>query len=321
MTETTSDADQVFNPKPDTAEGVGAILHEALRFVDTHGTKIGVTELTAPDGTKALIVIDNDRAAPIPDSAFDHERERPRRRKGTALLLDLDSFIDHAKRFSDPESVVFADNNREHPSLTAVLDYHPEGSTSAPRWGEHRGKFAFPLSDEWQAWHEYSGKQMDMVNFARFLEDHIVDVLPSGFLTLNEDQQRYIDTLGGTDRIAEPAKLMEIATGLQLFERAETVNAVRLETGEANMTFVSQHQDAGGGSLKVPSLFVIGIPVLVNGPAYQILVRLRYRSNGGKVVFFYELWRTDRVFDHAFDEAVEKVRAGTGLPVLLGHPE
>lgn len=319
MTETTEG--QPFNPKPDTAEGVGELLASTRAFVEEH-VRPRVEELTAPDGTKGLFLITSNEATPFPEDEFDNFRDQPRFRQGTATLLDLNSFIMHAQRFLDSNSMVFADNDRDHPSLTAVLDYHPSGATSAPRWGRHRGFFEFPLSDEWRAWHEFDGKQMDMVNFARFLEDHIVDVLPSGFRHLNDEQQRYVDALGGDQRIAEPARLMEIATGLQLVEQNATVNAVNLGSGEVNMQFVSQHQDREGGALMMPSMFVIGIPVVVNGPAYHVLARFRYRSNGqGKVTFAYELWRTDRVFDHAFTEAIEKVAAETGLPVLLGKPE
>lgn len=309
-----------FNPKPDTAEGVGEMIRQTIALLDTH-TKPTLVTLTGEGGEQIPAYVDREGVHVLPIEDFDPYLAEPRFRGGSAMLLDLDSFIEHTNRFKDDGSVVFADNNRLAPSLTAVLDYHPAGSDSAARWGRHRGTFAFPLSDEWKAWHEFDGKAMDMANFARFLEDHITDVLPSGFRTLNEHQQEYVNRLGGDERIAEPSKLMEISTGLQVFERAETVNAVRLDTGEANMTFVSQHQDAQGGSLKVPSLFVIGIPVLVNGPTYQVLVRLRYRTQSGKVVFFYELWRTDRVFDHAFEEATEKVGEQTGLPVLLGKPE
>lgn len=71
----------------------------------------------------------------------------------------------------------------------------------------------------------------------------------------------------------------------------------------------------------MPSIFLIGIPVFNNGPFYRIAARLRYRKNGGKIVFWYDLWRTDRTFDHAFSEAVERVKVETDLPVFIGKPE
>jgi len=308
---------------PSLAEelGAGALMRASVDLVEGY-IKPEIKTVTDPlTGIPALVHISRSGINAVPASVFDDYREQPVRRKGTATLFDLDSFIEQSKRFLTNGTLVFANNDRSAPSLTTVFDYHPAGYDSAPRFGTHRAHFAFPLSDEWKAWQAFNSKTMDMADFAAFLEDRIVDVLDTSEVSLTEEQQRYVDRLGGRGRIATPAKLMEIATGLQVFEDVETVNAVKLESGEAQMTFNSTHRDAQGGQLTVPSLFALGIPVFVNDDAYQILVRLRYRPAGGKVLFFYELWRTDLVFDHAFDEAVSKVKEDTGLEVRLGKPE
>jgi len=218
---------------------------------------------------------------------------------------------------------VFADDNREKPSITAVLDYHRVGAGGDPRFGKHRSLFGFPLSDEWKAWNDSNATPMSMADFAAFLENRIIDVLYviPGEDSLPEDVQRLIDTLGGGDTVATPNKLMELARGLQVNESAVVQEAVNLSSGEGMVRFQSEHTDAAGAPLKVPSLFLIGIPVFNNGPLYRIAARLRYRKAGGRLTFWYELWRTDRTFDHAFSEAVERVKIETELPVLIGKPE
>lgn len=302
-------------------EGLGTVLKNAVELVEEY-VQPEIKSLEEPGtGVKALALVSKDGLSPVPASTFDDSRSKPRFRTGTAVLLDLDSFIAHTNRFKDDDSIVFADNSRTKPSLNSVLDYHRVGATGDPAFLQHQGKFNFPLSDEWKAWVEADANPMKMREFAAFLEDRIIDVLPTTGLELNDDQQRFVATLGGERRIADPASLMALATGLQVFENSEVSSAVKLSSGEAKMTFTSQHVDAQGGELKVPSLFVLGIPVFVNGPAYQILVRLRYRKIGADLVFFTEMWRTDRVFDHAFDEAVAQVASETSLPVLLGKPE
>ena len=299
----------------------GSVIEQTHDFLDAH-MKPDVIEIVAPDGTKALAIVGKNGVTVLDPASLDAYRDTPRYREGTATLLDLESFIDHAQRFLGTDSVVFADNNRAHPSLTSVIDYHTAGHDAAPRWGRHRGHFAFPLSDEWKAWNELNGKGMEMPVFARFLEDRITDVLPVSLLHLNDTQSQFVELLGGTGRIAQPAKLMEIATGLRVYEEVETVQAFRTQTGETRMNFESRQPGRESGEMAVPSLFAIGIPVFTNGEPYQILVQLRYRPSGnGKVVFFYELWREDRVFNHAFDEACTEVAERTGLPVLLGSPE
>jgi len=96
---------------------------------------------------------------------------------------------------------------------------------------------------------------------------------------------------------------------------------VNLQSGEGIVRFEATHSDATGSPLKVPAIFLIAIPVFRNGEFYRIAARLRYRKVNGRVVFWYELWRTDRTFDHAFSEAVERVKTETGRPVLIGKPE
>jgi uncharacterized protein YfdQ (DUF2303 family) len=236
-------------------------------------------------------------------------------------MLSLDSLIDHVNRFKDADTVVFADDSRSAPSMTAVLDYHRAGASGDPRFGKHRSLYAFPLSDEWKAWSKANAEVMSMADFAAFLEERIIDVL---FVEpgeeLPEDVQRMLDALG-SGAVASPNKLMELARGLQINESAVVQEAVNLQSGEATIRFQAEHTDQNGAPLKVPSIFLIGIPVFNNGPLYRLAARLRYRKNAGKIVFWYDLWRTDRTFDHAFTEAVQRVKIETELPVLIGKPE
>lgn len=258
----------------------------------------------------------------LPPSTFDPYRPQPLFRTGSAVMLSLDSLIEHANRFKDDDSVVFADDSRTNPSIIVVLDYHRTGAAADPRFGKHRSTFTFPLSDEWKAWVAKNAEPMGMVDFAAFLEERIIDVLyVEGEDDVSEDLGRLIDTLGGRDTIATPNKLMELARGLQINEAAVVQEAVNLASGEGIVRFQSTHTDEHGAPIKVPGLFLIGIPVFRNGPLYRVAARLRYRKSGGKIVFWYELWRTDRTFDHAFKESVERVKADTGLPVLIGKPE
>ena len=66
--------------------------------------------------------------------------------------------------------------------------------------------------------------------------------------------------------------------------------------------------------------FAIGIPVFWNGDAYQITARLKYRVRDGKVSFWYELERTDVVFEAAARELIAAVRAGAEVPFFFGTP-
>lgn len=253
----------------------------------------------------------------IPAGDFDSYRSKPLYRDGTADLGSLDSLILFTKRYKGADSVVFADDNRTNPSIVSVLDYHPSGPEGAA-FGRFGARHNLPLSDEWQAWAKWNGETITMPNFARFLEDHIVDVLPPGMVELSEEQQRFVDALGGDHRIADPAKLMELATGLRVFEDSEVSQATNLQSGEGQLILTNTHTDGAGGKLIIPSMFVIAVPVFRHGERYQIIVRLRYRRTSSGIVFIYELWRDDLVFDHAFNEASRRVDEETEVPVFRG---
>ena len=301
-------------------------LPQLTEFLDDH-MKADLGGLTEPDtGVQAVVITTPEGVKPVPASLFDDYRETPKRRNGTAQTFDIESFIAHANRFKNENSVLFANPDVESPSLTAVLNYHDAGADSSPRFGDHRTSFRFPLSDEWKAWSEQDKNGMNMVQFAEFLEDNIVDVMPVEMVQFGEDEdeaKRFVEMLGGTRKIAEPAVLMQIAAGLQVNEYSNIAQASKLSSGEGKIDFKTTHEtsDATGQSIVVPTLFAIGIPVFANGPAYRVLARLRYRKAGGSLTFYYELWRTDRVFKHAMDEAVALAHEETELPVLMGSPE
>lgn len=272
-------------------------------------------------GVESIALISRIGAKAVPAEVFDEYRTAPKRRFGTAEFTAIESLIGHVNRFKDNDSALFAVSDRSTPSITAVLDYHRAGADADPRYGLHRSLFQFPLSDEWKAWTKSDGEAFSMGEFAAFLEDRIIDVLdliPSED-SLPEDMQRFVNTVGGS--IASPSKLIELSVGLKVNERSAVKEAINLASGEAQVQFVAEHVDDAGQPLRVPGLFLIGIPVFNQGPIYRLAARLRYRKTPGGLVFFYQLWRADRTFDHSFGEACERVRVETELPMFFGKPE
>lgn len=299
-------------------EETKGVISEARELVEAYVAGEIVTVIDPLTGVSALAFRRAGTLTPVTEEIFSSYRDTPIRRTGTAALTDLDSLIEHVNRFKDEDSILYASDDRSAPSITAVLDYHRAGADASPRFGRHRAKFAFPLSDEWKAWNAANKKPLRMVEFAAFLEDRIIDVLDDSE-GLPDDMARFVKAIGGN--IASPTKLMEISVGLKVNEKSAVAETVNLSSGEGEITFASQHTDGAGKPLRVPNLFLIGVPVFKNGPAYRIACRLRYRKADGGLVFWYELWREDRVFDDAFREAVARTKADTGLPVLMGTPE
>jgi hypothetical protein len=103
----------------------------------------------------------------------------------------------------------------------------------------HRADYAIPLSDEWKAWHENNAACMSLPEFARFLDDHIVDVAdPASVQFPDEATNGFVKLLGGPARIASPAKLVELTQGISIYEDSEVTQAANLSSGRD----AAQHQ-------------------------------------------------------------------------------
>ncbi len=265
---------------------------------------------------------------------LDEYADHPDRRSGTATVTTLVSMVDLVNRHKGTNSALFASDGRSgsgrdelpKPRLVAVIDYHHQGPPSSeeeaepglPQFCQHRVGYAFPLSDEWKAWAEQDGKPMAQIEFARFIEDHLLDVVPPD--AAGDTANLMAQALGVT--YATHARLLELSRGLEISVDHKLAQIVNLQTGEARVTFTEEHTDAHGAPITIPGAFILGIPVFRGATdRYQIPVRLRYRKQGGSLTWWFELYRADAAFDIAFRDACELVRAGTLLPLYFGTPE
>lgn len=242
--------------------------------------------------------------------------ERPERRQGTATVTTIASFIEHAKRFKDEHSAIFADDSREKPSLTAVLDYHEQTAAGQPRFGTHRTTYSFPIATEWTFW---TAKRDGLAQgeFAALVEDHMLDVVDLALI--GEKTREDLVELGIVP--ASRQRLRELARGLSVHVDSKVTQQINRATGEATLAFQETHQDEAGESVKVPGGFVVGIPVFRGGPRYQLIAKLRYRVRSQAVVWSIELFGADKAFVDAFEEACTKATTDTGLPLFFGRPE
>ena len=296
---------------------------------DLHSPELlALPEIDADDAPRVLILPRGMEARSI-KPLIDEYRDRPERRSGTAVLSDLDSLIAWVNRFKDGNSVAFVDRTPDKPSVTAIIDYHEAGieSDADPRFCKHRGVYRFPLSEPWKAWAAIDGKPMSHADFAAWLEDRIGDVIAppdhlAGADTLTEADLKLVEllrTLGG--QFVGPSRLLDLSRGLKLTEEARFTSVQNLTSGEVELAYQNEHREEAGAPLKVPSIFLLGIPVFDRGPMYRIPVRLRYRLAGSKLTWFVVRYRPQLSFDDAVNEDVEELRSQTDLPVFSGAPE
>lgn len=317
---------------PDTAEGVGVLLANTADFIESR-TFARLGNMHTPDGVALPVILSPDGGYRfVQQSEFDAVSDNPRWRRGTANMTSLDSLIAHVNRFGDEDSAVFADDTKSAPKLTAVLDYHRQDTLQGEgdedgtrvhgeyRHGKHRTAFAFPLSDEWQAWYGRNGQKMGMADFAAFLEDNVLDV--ADVTQPPESAARFVEMNGGKGKIADWSALNALAKSLTIYENAVVTEAVNLSSGEGVLTLKAGHEtEVAGVKTTVPTMFFIAIPLFREGVVYRLPVRLRYRKDRGGVIFWYELWRADRAFQDAFHDAVNQVAEQTEATIFYGSPE
>lgn len=263
---------------------------------------------------------------------IDGLRGKPVRRKGTAVALTLQSFINLTNRHANADSAIFVNSDWKAPTLTAVIDYHQRvtydsegfenrepldaGDDELARFGQHRITYAFPLSDAWTFWMSQNGKAMEQGEFAAFLEDriHEITVASPQAAALYEAQLR--------TRFATPADLMDLARGLEINVDGRVKSKVSLQSGEKQVVFETEHKDAAGKTLTVPGLFMVNVAPFHEGTAITIPARLRYRVAGeGKLLWSYDLFRPDQFITQRLRTDVLVVGDDTGLPTYDGKPE
>jgi len=284
--------------------------------------RLGNVEIVDIGGVKAASVPSHNGGRELKSikALTDEYLKAPERRKGTATMTSLDSFIDHVNRHKDDHAVLFAVDRKDAPSMLAVYDYNESGAKGAPRFGTHRASYSFPLSDEWAAWMAASrAEAMSQSDFAEFLEDRIGDVLNPASPEIGDTITEFKMNLG--IELASAQQLMTLSRGLKVHVNARVSNALNLSSGEAQVMFEEVHQGEGGATLKIPGGFALAIPVFRLGARWQIPVKLRYRVKGPNVFWTVALHNTDKVFKTAFEEAVKQASDHTKLPVFFGTPE
>jgi uncharacterized protein YfdQ (DUF2303 family) len=250
---------------------------------------------------------------------LDRWRLAPEREEGTASLLTEESLIAYirAALCADGEgpvddgsaSALFA--RWDPPMIEAVLDHW--GTDGAPGWRRSRAQYVLPLSDEWKAWTNRSGVELDQKGLALFLEDHLEDVRPAPMTAAGKAFAELHHL-----RFAAPTDLLGLARGLTLRVARDVANVINIDSGESEIVFKEAHSDRNGAALAVPRAFLIVVPIYEGGAAYEIPVRLRYRVDGSAVKWTLTMVRPERALRDAVTESARRVGEKTGLACFLG---
>lgn len=228
----------------------------------------------------------------------------PRRAKLAAQLDQPDSFLQYLQRHAGAATVVWCDFDPQNYSLSFEAVFDDLGEKQAPGWRGHRARYAPEHSAEWKVWtkQDGAGKAQHQLEFAMFLERNEADI-------------------AAVEGMPSSLQMMTMATAFEANSEKRVKSIVKIQGGGTRLDFVDDNDTATEANMKLFEKFAVGIPVFWAGPGYRIDARLRYRHASGKVVFWYELIRADRVHEAAAKELIERIRTGLpqGVPLLMGN--
>lgn len=229
--------------------------------------------------------------------------EAPRRKKSIVSLDDDTGYIDYIKRHGAVNTTTIwcdADYEKGRVGYTCVLNDHA-GDEGGQEWRDHVARFSPAQSVEWKRWIEKDGKVMDQLEFATFIENNLADIATAeGFPT-------------GTD-------MLHVSTNLEITQDSSIKSAIRLQSGGVRISYIEDENAETAKFMEVFSQFAIGIPVFRGSDPYQVNARLKYRLNGGKLKFWYELIRADKVMEASARTLTAKIHEQTTFPIFHGNP-
>lgn len=245
-----------------------------------------------------FVVVPNDYHA----EDLEHLLANPIRKRGAIITTDATSFIDYLNKHAVAEhSTIYADIDSElnKCNLVAVLDDHGD-ELAYER--EHTCRFTPKLSVEWGRWLSKNKTVMNQADFATWLEDNLPDIA----------------TVPGMPNGAE---VLAMALGFEANSSKRVKSRINLQSGGVQFEFVDDEEKDTRTTMKAFDRLTIGVPVFDNSTdAYPVEARLKYREKDGKVSFWYELIRPDRVFKTAVIDEVTNIKQGTSLMVINGSP-
>lgn len=267
-----------------TALDAGAAIGNLIRYPDA-----------SPGETPFVIVPDG-------YSVKDLEKllPAPARKRASVTMTDAASFVAYTKKHGSlDECVIYADVDAttNKCNLLAIIN---DNKADAPQWRDHRCSFAPKLSLEWSRWLSGNKKAMNQSDFATWLEDNLGDIasvpnMPSG------------------------ADILAMALGFEANADKKFRSKINLQNGGVSFEFVEDETKETRTRMTVFERFTLGLPVFDgSADAYPVEARLKYREKEGRVTFWYELIRPDRVFKSAVADTLNHIKEQTGFMLLNG---
>jgi uncharacterized protein YfdQ (DUF2303 family) len=243
-----------------------------------------------PQSAVVVRTIRNDES--IQTVSLEYLLDRPKRPRGTVTLHDPGDFAAYVARQESADTTIFADQDAL--AVTAVFNDHTRDEAG---WRDHAAVLQIQRDPDWQTWLTRDGLLSSQAEFAEHLEN-----------------QAHV--------IIEPdaATMLEVATSFDARRHASFSRAVRLESGDVQLSWSEETSASAGtsGRLDVPRQFTLGLAPFVGVDPVEVVALLRYRIKDGRLGIGYKLLRPDHADRAAFTDIRAMIANEVTAPVLAG---
>lgn len=189
---------------------------------------------------------------------------------------ELASFIDERSDGKKASMRIYTDERNR--KITAIFD-DADGGYEALR--RDRATHFAEFSEELILWRQNDREWKDKNTFLDFLEDREGDI---------------------TDPVA--ATLRTLVNELRL-KKSVTWENTEKQAGARDVTLEFKTQSDQVGTVQMPEMITIGIPVFREGDKYSIQLRLRFQLDEGKIQFQVCLPGMQTIVDQAWEDSLE----------------
>jgi uncharacterized protein YfdQ (DUF2303 family) len=216
---------------------------------------------------------------------------KPRYISQHVSLQTTDSLVEYVKRFKGKGTILLADVSTN--SIMGAIDYHV---TDHAEHVAHCAKLQLAYSTEWTEWNRISGKLMEQLEFARFVEENGADVrAPTG------------------------ADLLECVRDLQAHRKVNFTKAVRTSSENENFEYSDETTaSTKKGAIEVPTKFQLGIPIYFGESDVEVFAFLRWKLGDGNLTLGIALHRAEHVRQAVFKGIVASVAERAACLAVFG---
>lgn len=217
----------------------------------------------------------------------------PHRGKGMQALGATESFVEYVQALKGDRTRLYGGKG----GVGAPANFRAlfnDDVAGEPGWKDHGATYALVHSRQWIIWLGANGRKssMSMEVFAEFIENNQKDL---------------------TDALT----MLEVSTNFQANKTVTFSKGVSLADGAQQLQFAEQTAaSTKAGTIEIPRVFTISIPVFEFGTPWLLDCKFRYRiNNEGRLEVWYDIDNHERTREEAVLQVAEQIAAGVALPV------